>query len=56
MANRKVSVIMPTYSCGKFIAESVRSVQAQSYENWELWIVDDHSTDDTSAVMAGFFA
>ena len=36
-----VSIIMPTYKCGRFIAESIKSVQAQTYKNWELIIVDD---------------
>lgn len=42
-----VSIIMPTYKCGRFIEESIRSVQAQSYQNWELIVVDDCSNDDT---------
>ena len=46
-----VSVIMPTYNCGGFIAESIRSVQAQTYQNWEVIIVDDCSKDGTFAVV-----
>ena len=42
-----VSIIMPSYKCGRFIAESIRSVQAQTYPNWELIIVDDCSADGT---------
>ena len=42
-----VSIIMPTYKCGLYIEESVKSVQAQTYKNWELIIVDDCSGDDT---------
>ena len=49
-----VSIIMPSYNTGKFIAESIDCVLAQTYENWELIIVDDCSTDDTDAIVAGY--
>lgn len=49
-----VSIIMPTYNCGRFISESIRSVLAQTYKNWELIIVDDCSTDNTAAVVSSF--
>ena len=42
-----VSIIMPSYNCGKFIEETIRSVQVQTYRNWEIIFVDDCSTDDT---------
>ena len=50
-----VSVIMPSYNTGRFIEESVRSVIAQTYENWELIIVDDCSNDNTDEVVKTFF-
>ena len=46
-----VSVIMPSYNTEKYIAESIRSVQNQTYQNWELIIVDDCSTDKTNTVV-----
>lgn len=52
MNNSLVSIIMPTYKCGHFIEESIRSVQAQTYHNWELIIVDDCSGDDTISLVS----
>lgn len=54
MVEGLVSVIMPSYNTGRFIAESIKSVLAQTYTNWELLIVDDSSTDDTDSVVAKF--
>jgi len=49
-----VSIITPTYNCGRFIAETIRSVQAQTYTDWEMIIVDDCSTDETFSVVDAF--
>lgn len=49
--NMLVSVIMPTYNCEKYIAQSIDSVIAQTITDWEIWIVDDCSMDHTEAVL-----
>lgn len=46
-----ISIITPTYNCGKFIEETIKSVIAQSYNNWEMIIVDDCSTDNTKEIV-----
>ena len=49
-----VSIITPTYNCGRFIAETIESVLAQTYQDWEMLIVDDCSTDDTEAIVRAY--
>lgn len=49
-----VSIIMPSYNTGKYIAESIQSVMVQTYSDWELIIVDDCSTDETDVIVAEF--
>lgn len=51
-----VSIIMPSYNTASYIAETVQSVLAQTYKNWELIIVDDCSTDDTDEIVKPFLA
>lgn len=45
---------MPAYNAGKYIAETIESVKAQTYEDWELIIVDDESVDNTAEVVKGY--
>lgn len=42
-----VSIVMPSYNCAKFVEDTIRSVQAQTYQNWEIIFMDDCSKDDT---------
>lgn len=51
MTERLVSIITPTYNCAKFIARTLDSVQAQTYQNWEMIIVDDRSQDNTKEII-----
>lgn len=43
--NPLVSVIMPAYGAEAYIEEAIASVQAQTYENWELLVLEDCSPD-----------
>lgn len=54
MENGLVSIIMPSWNTGRFIEDSIRSVLSQTYEKWELLIVDDCSTDNTDEVVKPF--
>jgi len=49
--NQLISVIMATFNSEQYIIESINSVISQSYENWELMIVDDGSTDNTGTII-----
>jgi GT2 family glycosyltransferase len=50
----RVSVLMTTYNGERFIAESIDSVLAQSFDDFELIVVDDNSTDNTRAILARY--
>lgn len=51
-----VSVIMPCYNAERFIAQSIESVIAQTYQNWELLITDDCSTDNSTEIIETYCA
>jgi teichuronic acid biosynthesis glycosyltransferase TuaG len=46
-----VSIIVPVFNGSKTIERTVDSIKSQTYENWELLIVNDNSSDDTSNVL-----
>src|SRR5690554_626415 len=54
--NPLVSIIIPTFNRAHLIGETLDSVLAQTYKNWECIVTDDGSTDDTDTVMAMYVA
>lgn len=49
-----VSVIVPVYNAGEFLAQALDSLIAQSVPNWEAIVIDDGSTDDSMAIARSF--
>ena len=49
-----VDVILPNYNKDKFLEEAINSVIIQTYENWHLYIIDDHSTDKSIKTINKF--
>lgn len=47
----KVSIIIPVYNAEKYIRDTVASVQAQTYTNWEVWLIEDSSEDGSRQVI-----
>lgn len=54
MILKKVSIITPAYNSAKYISETINSVISQTYSDWELIIIDDHSKDDTVDLVQKF--
>jgi glycosyltransferase involved in cell wall biosynthesis len=54
MFDNKVSIIIPTYNREHLISETLDSITAQTYTNWECIVVDDGSTDDTEGVILNY--
>ena len=52
MIRPELSIIIPAYNCANDILRMIDSIKAQDYSDYELIIVDDHSTDDTAQVLS----
>lgn len=50
----EISIVIPAYNHGRFLEATLRSIQEQTFRNWECVVVDDGSTDDTPAVARRF--
>ena len=49
-----ISVIMSVYNGERYLAEAIESVRRQTFQNWELVVINDCSTDTTSEILADF--
>ena len=54
MNNPKISVLMSAYNSEQYIAEAIESILNQTFSDFEFIIINDGSTDDTSAIIKGF--
>lgn len=52
--NKLISVVIPTYNRANFIKDAIDTVYSQTYQNFEIIIVDDGSSDDTSEVVKSY--
>ncbi len=46
-----VSVVMPAHNSERFIRQAIQSVRRQTIDDWELWVIDDGSTDRTESIV-----
>ena len=49
-----ISILLPVYNGGKYLKEAISSILSQTYENWELIIINDGSKDDSESVVMSF--
>ena len=46
-----LSIIIPAYNAGEYLDETIRAVLAQDFQDWELIVIDNASTDHTAAIL-----
>ncbi len=54
MNNPVISVILPVYNCEKYITEALNSILNQTFTDFEIFVIDDASTDKTAEIVSGF--
>ena len=55
-SDKLVSIIVPVYNAGNYIEETIRMVEAQTYKNWELILVEDCSSDNSRQVIKDYLS
>jgi len=50
----EVAIIIPAYNQARYIGSTIKTVQQQTFSDWELFVVDDGSTDKTTEIVRGF--
>lgn len=53
-SEKKVAILLATYQGQKYLAEQLTSFAAQSHQNWELWVSDDGSSDETTKILQAY--
>ena len=51
LSNAKVEIILPNYNSAPYLEETIKSILSQTYENWNLTIVDGHSNNETQQIL-----
>ncbi len=54
MEKKKVSIIIPVYNGSKYIGECLQHIMDQTYQNLQIIVINDGSTDDTELIVSGF--
>jgi glycosyltransferase involved in cell wall biosynthesis len=54
MSKPKISVVMPVLNCQRFVSESIASILNQSFEDFELIVIDGGSVDETAHIVSSF--
>lgn len=54
MSSPLISIVIPTYNQAHYLREALDSVRAQTHQNWEALIINNHSTDSTRAVVLSY--
>ena len=54
MENNLVSIVTPMYNGERFVSQTIESVLSQTYQDWEMLIVDDGSKDNSAAIVEGY--